>query len=206
MPDILPPPDPQAASASEQLTDLIRAEIAASGGWLDFERYMELALYSPGLGYYSAGSVKLGPRGDFTTAPELSSIFGSVIAGQIHGMLADLVTPVILEVGAGTGSLAKSILDEFAQDGGPIPDYWILELSADLKERQRECLTAYEGHIRWLAYSRVQRMVHSWFYTGSERKRGCICAVWKGCWSRDGGDNWRYCRSHADIRSICGVV
>jgi SAM-dependent MidA family methyltransferase len=150
MPDILPPPDPQAASASEQLTDLIRAEIAASGGWLDFERYMELALYSPGLGYYSAGSVKLGPRGDFTTAPELSSIFGSVIAGQIHGMLANLATPVILELGAGTGSLAKSILDKFAEDGGPIPDYWILELSADLMERQRECLTAYEGYIRWL--------------------------------------------------------
>ncbi|MDH3420986.1 MAG: SAM-dependent methyltransferase, partial [Gammaproteobacteria bacterium] len=150
MPDILPPPDPQAASTSARLTELIREEIASGGGWLDFERYMELALYAPGLGYYSAGSVKLGPHGDFITAPELSAIFGSVIAAQLRGILTELSSPVILELGAGTGSLAKAVLDAFGAGGGAIPDYWILELSADLRERQRECLAAYEGHIRWL--------------------------------------------------------
>ncbi len=150
MPEILPPPDPQAASTSERLTALIRAEIAANGGWLDFERYMELALYAPGLGYYSAGSAKLGPHGDFVTAPELSAIFGQVVAAQLRSLLADLVSPVILELGAGTGSLAKAVLDSFASDGGPLPQYWILELSADLRERQREKLAAYEGNVRWL--------------------------------------------------------
>ena len=150
MPDKLPLPDPQAASLSEQLTALIRAEIASGGGWLDFERYMELALYAPGLGYYSAGSAKLGPQGDFITAPELSTLFGSVIAAQLRAMLTDLASPVILELGAGTGSLAKSVLDTFAADGRPLPDYLILELSADLKQRQRDRLSTYEGHVRWL--------------------------------------------------------
>lgn len=150
MPDNLPLPDPHAASLSEQLKALIRAEIASADGWLDFERYMELALYAPGLGYYSAGSVKLGSQGDFVTAPELSTLFGSVIAVQLRPILADLESPAILELGAGTGSLAKSVLDTFAADGRPLPDYWILELSADLKHRQRERLSAYEGHVRWL--------------------------------------------------------
>lgn len=150
MPEILPPPDPQAASTSERLTEFICAEISSGGGWLDFERYMELALYAPGLGYYSAGSVKLGPHGDFVTAPELSSIFGSVIAAQLRGMLAELGSSVILELGAGTGSLAKAVLDALSACGGPVPDYRILELSADLKERQRACLAAYEGRVSWL--------------------------------------------------------
>ncbi|NIW24250.1 MAG: SAM-dependent methyltransferase [Gammaproteobacteria bacterium] len=150
MPDNLPPPDPQSASLSEELTALIRAEIAAGGGWLDFERYMELALYAPGLGYYSAGSAKLGPHGDFITAPELSAAFGNVIAAQLRGMLAELESPVILELGAGTGSLANAVLDTFAADGGTIPAYWILELSADLRERQQESLAAHEGRIQWL--------------------------------------------------------
>jgi len=150
MPTNLPPPDPQAVRLSEQLTALILTEIASGGGWLDFERYMELALYAPGLGYYSAGSMKLGPHGDFITAPEISSLFGNVIAAQIRAMLADMASPTILELGAGTGSLAKSMLDTFAVDGRAIPDYWILELSADLKARQRECLATYEGHVCWL--------------------------------------------------------
>lgn len=150
MPDTLPPPDPQAARMSEALTALIRAEIASGGGWLDFERYMELALYAPGLGYYSAGSVKFGPHGDFVTAPELSAVFGGVVAAQLRGMLADLSSPVILELGAGTGSLAKAMLDTLATDVGPIPGYWILERSADLIERQRESLATYQEHVRWI--------------------------------------------------------
>lgn len=150
MPDSLPPPDSQAARTSERLTELIRAEIRAAGGWLDFERYMELALYAPGLGYYSAGSEKLGPQGDFVTAPELSPMFGSVIATQLCGLLGELDSPVILELGAGTGRLAKSVLDAIAADGSALPDYWILEVSADLKARQRACLAEYEGRVRWL--------------------------------------------------------
>ncbi len=150
MPDTLPPPDPQAARMSEALTALVRAEIASGGGWLDFERYMELALYAPGLGYYSAGSVKFGPHGDFVTAPELSAVFGGVVARQLRGMLAGLSSPVILELGAGTGSLAKAMLDTLARESGPTPEYWILERSADLRERQRESLATYEHSIRWL--------------------------------------------------------
>ena len=150
MSDVLPPPDPQAARTSARLTELIHAEIAAAGGWLDFERYMELALYAPGLGYYSAGSAKLGPEGDFVTAPELSTVFGTVIAAQLRGILADLSSPVILELGAGTGSLARSVLDAFAAHGCPLPEYRILEVSADLRERQRDSLAAYAGHVRWL--------------------------------------------------------
>ena len=68
----LPAPGPEAAAASRALEAHIRSTIEESGGWLSFARYMELALYAPGLGYYSAGSVKLGAAGDFTTAPELS--------------------------------------------------------------------------------------------------------------------------------------
>lgn len=150
MHDALPPPDAQARSVSERLTERIRAEISAGGGWLDFERYMELALYEPGLGYYSAGSVKLGPQGDFVTAPELSDIFGGVVAAQLKDVLAELHAPVILELGAGTGSLAKSMLGALAAAGEPVPEYWILELSGDLQERQRARLAEYDGRVRWL--------------------------------------------------------
>ena len=90
----LPDPDENALAMSQQLVSVIRAEIEAAGGWLDFERFMELALYSPGLGYYSGGSVKLGHDGDFVTAPEISALFGEVIARNLSSLLELIDRPV----------------------------------------------------------------------------------------------------------------
>ena len=146
----LPEPDANALALSQQLVDVIRAEVEARGGWLDFERFMELALYSPGLGYYSGGSVKLGHEGDFVTAPEISALFGEVIAQQFSSLLASFDHPVILELGAGSGKLAETILASLDAGGFAIPDYRILETSADLRERQQSRLASFEDRVSWL--------------------------------------------------------
>jgi len=118
----------------------IVAAIAAAGGWLSFERYMELALYAPGLGYYSAGARKLGPGGDFTTAPEISALFGTCVAKQCAEVLAALTRAAILEIGAGSGRLAVDVLRRL-QSAKCLPErYLILEVSADLRARQHACL------------------------------------------------------------------
>ena len=116
------------------------AAIAAAGGWLSFERYMELALYAPGLGYYSAGARKLGPGGDFTTAPEISALFGACIAKQCVEVLAMLPRASILEIGAGSGRLAVDILRRLRAANCLPERYRILEVSADLRARQHACL------------------------------------------------------------------
>jgi len=148
--DALPPPSADAAAVSERLVAAVRAAIAANGGWLPFERYMALVLYAPGLGYYSAGSVKLGAGGDFVTAPELSDLFGRVVAAEVGRRLAPLEQPVILELGAGTGRLAAAMLTALDAAGQPPGTYWILETSADLRERQRHMLEAFADRVRWL--------------------------------------------------------
>ena len=109
----LPEPDADALAVSRELQTLIHAEIAKGGGWISFARYMELALYAPGLGYYSAGSRKLGAAGDFITAPELSPLFGRTLARQLAELLAQGVTDII-ELGAGSGALAAVVLEELA--------------------------------------------------------------------------------------------
>ncbi|HEX8754821.1 MAG TPA: SAM-dependent methyltransferase [Steroidobacteraceae bacterium] len=126
---------------SRAVTALIAERIRASGGWIPFEQFMELALYTPGLGYYSAGSVKLGPGGDFVTAPEISDLFSRCVARQCAQVLGTISgAGEILELGAGTGRMAAVILQTLAA-GGKLPDrYAILEVSADLAERQRERL------------------------------------------------------------------
>jgi SAM-dependent MidA family methyltransferase len=129
-------------------------QITAAGGWLSFERYMDLALYAPTLGYYSAGAHKLGVGGDFTTAPEVSSLFGACVARQCADILGALGGGSILEIGAGSGRLAVDILTRL-ETLRALPDaYWILEISADLRERQRrriaEHLPHLAGRIRWL--------------------------------------------------------
>jgi SAM-dependent MidA family methyltransferase len=107
---------------------------------LSFEEYMALALYAPGLGYYSAGARKFGPGGDFTTAPELSPLFGACVARQCEQLMAAGAAPLILEIGAGTGRMAADILRTL-RDRDRLPaDYWILETSADLRARQRQTL------------------------------------------------------------------
>ncbi len=148
--DSLPLLDPRAAALSDRLVSKIRAEIDANLGWLGFDRYMEMVLYEPGLGYYSAGSAKLGPQGDFVTAPEISDIFGRVLAGELLRVLATLERPVVLELGAGTGRLARTLLDAFSEADVNLHEYWILELSAELKDRQRRCLESHAGRVRWL--------------------------------------------------------
>src|SRR5258708_4390962 len=123
-----------------RVRESIAREIAAAGGWISFERYMDLALYAPGLGYYSAGAHKLGAGGDFTTAPEISSLFGACVAKQCAEVLHAVGGGSILEVGAGTGRMALDILGRLESLEQLPARYLILELSADLKERQRTLL------------------------------------------------------------------
>src|SRR5271155_4006000 len=137
-----------------RMQEYLATEISASGGWLSFERFMDLTLYAPGLGYYSAGAHKLGAGGDFTTAPEVSSLFGACIARQCAEISSALGGGSLLEIGAGSGRLAADILSRL-QTLGALPDsYRILEISADLRERQRRHLEQYLPHllgrVQWL--------------------------------------------------------
>src|SRR5687768_12069678 len=141
----LPEPSPDEAAHAARLVERIVAEIAADGP-IDFARYMALALYAPGLGYYSAGSAKLGAAGDFVTAPELSPLFGQCLARQARQVLAQGVTHVV-ELGAGSGALAVELLTAL-ESSGPVPErYTIVELSADLRERQRQRIAAGAPHL-----------------------------------------------------------
>lgn len=149
----LPVPSPEAAAHSAHLTAHIRADISAQGGWISFARYMELALYAPGLGYYTAGAHKFGAAGDFVTAPEISPLFGRTLARQVAEITA-LSSAHILELGAGSGKLAADLLAELERQG-QLPDtYSILEVSADLRERQqvllRERLPHLYDRLHWL--------------------------------------------------------
>ena len=138
--ETLPAPDPVAAAHGARLLDHLRAEIAAAGGAISFARFMDLALYAPGLGYYRAGARKFGPGGDFVTAPELSPLFSRCLARQCQEILAALGGGQIVELGAGTGIMAADLLLELrALDALP-QRYAILELSGELRERQRQTL------------------------------------------------------------------
>jgi SAM-dependent MidA family methyltransferase len=164
---ILPPLSPEEHAHSEALAALIRGQLAASGGWLSFERFMELALYAPGLGYYSAGSAKLGPGGDFVTAPEVSDLFGRCVARQCAAVLA-VSGGEILELGAGSGRMAGVVLRELAALRVLPERYAILEVSADLAARQRE-------HLAKLPAALGERVV--WLERLPERPlRGVILA------------------------------
>ncbi|HEY9100503.1 class I SAM-dependent methyltransferase [Chitinimonas sp.] len=135
----LPAPDATQLAASEDLQALIRAEIERVGGWLPFADYMRLALYAPGLGYYSGGSRKFGAAGDFVTAPELSPLFASSLAQPVAKVLAQTGGDV-LEIGAGSGRLAADLLRALQRLERLPRRYLILELSGELAERQRETL------------------------------------------------------------------
>ncbi len=142
----LPEPTPDAREHSNRVAEHIRGEIAASGGWISFARYMELALYAPGLGYYSAGARKLGKAGDFVTAPEISPLYGQTLARQVKQVL-EAGFDEVLEVGAGSGALAATLLEELERSGKVLRNYLILELSADLRERSRDTLAARVPHL-----------------------------------------------------------
>ncbi|HVW68040.1 MAG TPA: SAM-dependent methyltransferase [Steroidobacteraceae bacterium] len=144
---ILPPLSADEQQHSSALERRLREAVTAAGGWLSFERFMELALYAPGLGYYSAGSSKLGASGDFVTAPEVSDLFSRCVARQCADVLS-ATGGGILELGAGTGRMAADVL--LALDAlGVLPDrYAILEVSADLAERQRALLNGLPVRLR----------------------------------------------------------
>ena len=144
----LPAPTPEQLETTQKLTQRIRSQIDANGGWIPFARYMELALYTPGLGYYSGGAAKFGAGGDFVTAPQISPLFGRVLARQFAEVLRQ-AGGGILELGAGNGLLAGQILGEFTALGIDVP-YSILEVSSELRARQQEALQAYAGQARWL--------------------------------------------------------
>lgn len=125
----------------------IAAKIHAAGGWIGFEQYMELALYAPGLGYYSAGAQKFGDGGDFTTAPEISRLFGACLASQCAAVLAESNGGSILEIGAGSGRLAGDLLTSLEAAAALPRRYRILEVSADLRARQRAYLHGRLPHL-----------------------------------------------------------
>ncbi len=131
-------PDPIAHQTSAQLHDLIRRRIRHAHGQITFAEYMHMCLYTPGLGYYSAGQQKLGPHGDFTTAPELSPLFSRTLARHILSVFPLLAQTNILEFGAGNGTMAIDILSELAAHSACPDYYYILETSADLRKQQHD--------------------------------------------------------------------
>ncbi|TXH75156.1 MAG: class I SAM-dependent methyltransferase [Lysobacteraceae bacterium] len=133
--------DPDARAHSDRLAELIRDQILSNGGALPFWRFMELALYAPGLGYYSAGATKLGPSGDFVTAPELGPLFAECVAAALAPVLARLGDDsVFLEIGGGSGAFAEAVIPRLIALRAMPARYAILEPSADLRQRQRERL------------------------------------------------------------------
>ena len=142
----LPAPDADALAHSEACAALIRAEIARAKGWISFARFMELALYAPGLGYYAAGARKFGAAGDFVTAPEISSLFGQCIARSITDTLRDTGGDV-LELGPGSGKLACDVLQALDAIAALPNRYLLLEVSADLKQRQQQALARLPSHL-----------------------------------------------------------
>lgn len=143
----LPSPDAFAQQHSEQLQAAVRAEIDANDGAISFARFMEMALYQPGLGYYSAGSRKFGEAGDFVTAPELSPLFSRCLARQCQQVLTEIGFGDILEFGAGTGAMASDVLLELERLDCLPGQYFILELSPDLIQRQQQTLAQRAPHL-----------------------------------------------------------
>ena len=151
-----PQPAPDAQAHSDALVALIREQVATGGGAIPFSRFMELALYAPGLGYYSAGARKFGADGDFVTAPELGPVFARCVADAIAPVLL-AVSPgaTVFELGGGSGAFAGDLLRRLDELGAAPAAYWMLEPSADLRERQqarlRESLTdTLFARCRWL--------------------------------------------------------
>ena len=143
------PPHPLSA-----LEQSIASAITAAGGWIGFDRFMELALYTPGLGYYARDSLKFGTlpgRGgsDFVTAPEISPLFGYALAKQVAQALADTGTSEIWEFGAGSGALAEQILSALAEMVVSLRRYTIVDLSATLAARQQQRLARFGDLVHW---------------------------------------------------------
>jgi SAM-dependent MidA family methyltransferase len=151
----LPRPNAAALAHSATVADRIHVELAANAGWISFAEYMRLALYAPGLGYYQAGAQKFGTAGDFVTAPEISPFYSICLARQIAELLRHSEGDTLLELGAGSGVMALTILQELARLNCLPRRYYILEPSADLRGRQQRLLeTAVPelvSRVEWLA-------------------------------------------------------
>ncbi len=146
----LPAPDPDARAHGERVAAHLAEAIEAAGGAIPFRQFMELSLYAPGLGYYSAGSRKLGAEGDFVTAPEISPLFSRTLARAVAPWLSALPEDAgLLEVGAGSGRMAADLLAELARQG-MAPGYAILERSAELRARQQATLAEQADRVCWL--------------------------------------------------------
>lgn len=150
---MFPAPSEDMARHSAEVVRSVRKAIDANDGWLPFDDYLRTVQYAPGLGYYSAGAEKFGPQGDFVTAPEISTLFGRCVARQCAQILMH-VGGDILEIGAGSGSLADSLLTQL-QALGRLPNhYYILEVSADLRARQQRRMarlpSVLQERIQWL--------------------------------------------------------
>jgi SAM-dependent MidA family methyltransferase len=150
----LPEPDAVSAAHSNAVAAHIREQVQAAGGRISFAEFMHHVLYAPGLGYYAAGATKFGVAGDFVTAPEVSPVFGRVLARQCAPVLHALKTPGVLEFGAGSGRLAVDLLQKLAELDA-LPDYYaILDVSADLRHRQQLLVEAeipeFAERVRWL--------------------------------------------------------
>lgn len=153
LPD-LPEPDAAALQHSVKLIEKLRGLIEQQGGMITFEQFMAEVLYAPGLGYYSAGSKKFGEAGDFVTAPEISPLFSRCLARQCQQLLSTIAGGEIIEVGAGSGLMAAELLLELQARGCLPGHYYILELSADLRERQQKTIAEkipdYFSQVVWL--------------------------------------------------------
>jgi len=150
----LPEPDAAAREHSAALVAQIQSAITDAGGCISFTEFMHRALYTPGYGYYSGGLQKFGEEGDFTTAPEVSPLFSQSLAVQCAQVLGELGHADVLEAGAGSGIMAATILTEL-EHLGMLPDrYYILELSGELRQRQRETIERHCPHllarVEWL--------------------------------------------------------
>jgi SAM-dependent MidA family methyltransferase len=153
-PDLsLPPLTPAQAEQAERVAVRLRAALAAAGGWLSFEDYLRIVLYEPGIGYYSAGAEKLGPSGDFITAPELSELFAHCLARQCAPLLRTAGAEM-LELGAGTGRLAAELLAKLSLLQAVPEHYYILEVSASLRAQQQARIAALPAalaqRVQWL--------------------------------------------------------
>jgi SAM-dependent MidA family methyltransferase len=147
----------EARSLTSALLERLRGAIATAGGWLPFDRFMAMALYEPGLGYYANEAPKFGhlPQGvdgrgsDFVTAPELTPLFGHTLARQVAQALGATGTDQVWEFGAGTGALALQVLDVLTAMGQRPRCYTIVDLSGSLRERQRDALAAHADVLHW---------------------------------------------------------
>lgn len=141
------------APSSAELTQHIAHAITAAGGWLGFDRFMHLALYAPGLGYYANDSLKLGAMpadgSDFVTAPELSSLYGQTLAAQVIEALQHTATNEVWEFGAGSGALAEQVLTTLQAQGVPLERYTIVDVSGSLRQRQQARLAAFGDVVQW---------------------------------------------------------